>query len=648
KIRPSLTLTGGLRYSLWRPIYETHGFEAAPDIPLSKYLALRAAGAAAGTPFNTPITVNLAGPANNAPNMYTWDKKNLQPRVAIAWSPSASSGWLNRLFGKQGDTVIRTGFSVNGDYFGQALAAFFDSENTLGFGSQTTVSANTYNVGCTPYQSPGSKYFGAPGTCTGTKALGPLFTAYGQDVRGLPGITLQPNITFPQMQPSDNQRRIEASLDGDLTTPKSYAWSLTFERQLPKQMVFSASYIGRVARHLLLQRDTMALGDLTDPKSKVDWYTAGTTLAQLFNKHTGIDANGDFTNPAAITPIPYFENLFPGLAGNLGYPASYTATQAAYADLNDEGGDFTTMQSDIDNFSNVGTNAFYNPQYGALSAFSTVGNSSYNALAISLRQRLSTLYFDFNYTYSHSIDDASGLQSAASYDGTAFILNPFRQRDNRASSDFDMRHQINANAVWQLPFGTGRKWLTDMPTIGQGIIGNWQLSTIFRWNTGMPIGFYDAPGVFDDARWATNWEVQSNGVPLKPIHTCPGMLNGFPNMFACNQVEAYQSFRNPYPGETGPRNYFRVPGYVSMDFGLGKTFHLSGISHVIPETHQLQFRWEVFNATNTQRWGAFDGTRTGYGIQLFPSENQPSKTFGNFRKIQGSPRVMQFGLRYSF
>ena len=648
KIRPSLTITGGLRYSLWRPIYETNGFEAAPDITLSEFLARRAAGAASGVPYNEPLTVNLAGPSHNAPNMYKWDKKNFQPRLALAWSPSSSNGWLTRLLGKQGDTVIRSGFSVNGDYFGQALAAFFDSENTLGFGSQTTISANTYNVGCTPYQNASSKYFGAPGACTGTKLLGPAFTAYGQDVRGLPGISISPSITFPQSQPLDNARRIEASLDGDLTTPKSYSWSLTFERQLPKQMVLSVSYLGRTARHLLLQRDAMALGNLVDPLSKVDWYTAGTMLAKLYNQHTGIDASGDFTNPAAIASIPYFENLFPGLADNLGYPSSYTATQAAYADLNDEGGDFTTMQSDIDNYSNVGTNAFYNPQYGALTAFSTVGNSSYNALAVPLRQRLSSLTLDFNYTYSHSIDDASGLQSAASYDGTAFILNPFRQRDNRASSDFDMRHQINANAVWQIPFGKGRRFLSDLPSVGQGIIGNWQLSTIFRWNTGMPIGFYDAPGVFDDARWATNWEVQSNAVPLTPVKACPGLIDGQPNLFACNQAGIYHNFRNPYPGETGPRNYFRVPGYVSLDFGLGKTFHLSGITSRIPETHTLQFRWEVFNATNTQRWGNFDGSRTGFGVQLFPSENEPSSTFGNFRKIQGSPRVMQFGLRYSF
>ena len=155
----------------------------------------------------------------------------------------------------------------------------------------------------------------------------------------------------------------------------------------------------------------------------------------------------------------------------------------------------------------------------------------------------------------------------------------------------------------------------------------------------MPIGFYDAPGVFDDARWATNWEVQSNAVQVKPFSTCNGTVpeSGInqPNMFSCGQKAAYQSFRNPYPGESGQRNLFRVPGYFTLDFGLGKTFHMSGLSSKIPEGHQLQFRWEVFNATNTQSFGAFDGSRTGFGIGLFPGRKF---SFGNLRKLSQDPR----------
>jgi hypothetical protein len=648
KLTPALTITAGLRYSLWRPIYETHGLETTPDIPLSEYLARRGAGAAAGVPYADPINVLLSGPKNNGPSMYDWDKTNFQPRVAFAFSPRSDSGIWGKVFGSNGQGVLRAGFSVNGDYFGQALAAFFDSENTLGFGSQTTISANTYDVGCSPYQNSSSDFFGPAGGCAATPNMGPLFTGFGQDVRSLPGITVVPNLVFPQTQPSDNSRRIEASLDSALTTPKSYAWSLSYERQLPKGFVVSGSYLGRVGRHLLLQRDAMALLNLADPTSKMDWYTAGTILAQLYEKHTGLDTDGNFVNPGAIPVIPYFENLFPGLAANLGYDPTWNASQTAYAALNDSGGDFTTMQDwALDLYSNVGPNAYYNPQYGSLSMFSSVGNSSYNAFAFSLRHRSSSLTLDFNYTWSHSMDDASGLQSAASYDGTSFILNPFRQRDNRASSDFDMRHQINVNSIWTLPFGKGKKFASEVPTVVNGIIGGWQLSNIMRWNTGMPIGFYDAPGIFDDARWATNWEVQSNVVPIKKVSTCP-TRGDTPKLFGCDPIGAYQSFRNPYPGETGPRNLFRVPGYFTLDFGLGKTFHLSGISSKIPEDHQLQFRWEVFNAFNYQSFGNFDGGRSGFGVGLNPFENEPASNFSNFRKIQGSPRVMQFGLRYSF
>jgi hypothetical protein len=447
----------------------------------------------------------------------------------------------------------------------------------------------------------------------------------------------------------DNSPRIEASLDEALRTPKSYGLSMTFERQLPKGLLVQASYLGRIGRNLLLQRDVMALNNLVDPSSKMDWYTAGTMLAKLRAQHVTVDN---------VKAIPYFENLFPGLSGNLfcqddangvcqpTHP-EWNATQAAYRDLLLEGGDFTTMQLDIDTYSNVGTNAFYQPQYGALTAFSTVGNSNYHAFTFSVRERLNSVTLDFNYTLSHSLDDASGVQSAASYDGTSFILNPFRQRDNYSSSDFDMRHQININSVWQLPFGHGRALLSEVGKVANGFIGGWQLSNIFRWNTGMPIGYYDAPGVFDDARWATNWEVQSNGVPIKPISTCP-TRGATPQLFGCNTEEAFQSFRNPYPGETGPRNLFRVPGYITLDLGLGKTFNMSGISSMIPESHKLQFRWEVFNLTNTQRFGNFDGSRTGFGIPLDPNENTPPSNWSNFTKIQGSPRVMQFTLRYAF
>jgi hypothetical protein len=641
KMNQSLTLTLGLRYSLWRPVYETHGFEVQPDIPLSEFLRRRIAGAAAGQPYLTPISVNLSGPANGGPPMYNWDKTNFLPRLAAAWSPRFDHGLLGTVFGRKGQSVIRGGFSIAGDYFGEQLASSFDLNNTLGFSSSTTIAANTYNVGCGPYV-----------TQTNCKSnVGPLFTGFNQDVRTLPGIPPAAPLTFPQMKPSDGKPRIESSLDSQLQTPKEYIWSLTFERELPAHLLLQASYIGREGQHLLAQRDVMNPIDLTDPKSKMDWYTAATILEKLRQVGTPCDLN----NCSKIPTIPYFENLFPNLAQQEGFkPTGYTptSTQALYASEvyntiivngavtgNVNGNDWTTTQLDIDTFSPIAPHAFYQPQYGALQVFSTIGHSYYHALAMSLRERLKDVTFDLNYTYSHSTDDASGLQTSANY-GAALILNPFRPQDSYGNSDFDIRHQVNFNSVVQLPLGRGRLLGRDSGRVLNAFIGGWQVSSIFRWNTGLPVGFYGDTGLFDDARWATNWEVQSNTTRTRNFQTCP-TRGPIPKLFGCNTTLAYQSVRNAYPGETGDRNVFRVPGYVVADAGLSKTFD-------IRERQKLQFRWEVFNLTNTQKMGQYNASRSGFGITLDPSTQLPPSDWSNFTGIQGTPRVMQFALRYSF
>ena len=513
KAKRNLTITMGLRYGLARPIYEVTGFETRPDVPLGKYLDLREQNAKLGIDYTKLINVNLSGPANHAGPMYNWDKTDFQPRVGVSWSPNFSTGILSRVFGKEGQSVLRGGFGINGDYFGQALATFFDIRNTLGFGSSFTTGPNTYDVGCSPYQDPGSGYFGASGSCGAGVNLGPLFTSTDQAIRGvLPAPPVVQSISFPQQQPPDNSLRIESSLDQNLTTPKSYSWSATFERQLPKNTMLQVSYIGREGRHLLAQRDIMQPIDLVDPKSKMDWYTAGTLLAKQ-------RAQGVAT--ASVAPIPYFENLFPGAAANLGYTLP-NSTQAVYQLINDVGGDYTTSQAYLDGISILGSNAFYQPQYGALSAWGSIGNSNYHALAASYKIRTNSLTADFNYTWSHSLDDSSGLQTGGGYNGESFILNPFRQHDMYSNSDFDARHQINANTVWQLPFGHGKSLLANVGKVANGVIGGWQLTSIFRFNTGMPVGFYNGTtGVFDDARWATNWEVQSNAVRTTNFNACP-------------------------------------------------------------------------------------------------------------------------------
>jgi hypothetical protein len=283
------------------------------------------------------------------------------------------------------------------------------------------------------------------------------------------------------------------------------------------------------------------------------------------------------------------------------------------------------------------------PQYGALSAWATVGNSNYNALTLSFRQRLSSLTLDFNYTYSHSLDDASGLQAEHGFGNFqtngAFISNSFRQGENYGSSDFDIRHNINADVVWALPFGKGRALLGNAGRATDAVLGGWQLSSIIRFNSGLPTGVSPT----DQEQWATNWDVQSGSTPIGHVSTCPNKpANAAPKLFgSCGTDKVYQSFRNAYPGEIGPRNTFRYPGYFDLDLGLSKAWKMP-----YNENHQLQVRWDVFNVTNTQKlFGIAD-----FAVAQDPGLNQLSAPpdWSNFTQIQGKPRVMQIGARYSF
>jgi len=146
KFRPNLTFTLGLRYSLERPVYETNGFEVQPTVPLSVYFQDRLSAAAHGNNFTDPIVIGRSGPANGGKPMYNWDKNNFQPRVAVAWSPNFSNGLLRKIFGVGNTSVLRGGFAMTNDYYGQALAVDWDLNNTLGFTSNFTTPANTYDT----------------------------------------------------------------------------------------------------------------------------------------------------------------------------------------------------------------------------------------------------------------------------------------------------------------------------------------------------------------------------------------------------------------------------------------------------------------------------------------------------------------------
>ena len=284
---------------------------------------------------------------------------------------------------------------------------------------------------------------------------------------------------------------------------------------------------------------------------------------------------------------------------------------------------------------------FWQNQFSSLYALSTIGMSYYNALQVTLRHPVSHgLQVDFSYTYSRSIDMGSDAERSSIYsNGVAFtsseIINTWKPYLNRAVSDFDTTHIVTANYLYQLPIGRGQAFGGNTNRFVNALIGGWTNSGILRSTSGLPFNLFE-PG------WTTDWDEEGFGVVTDKkaarVHRhldSSGNPQFFANPDAINSGIATGSpVRLPYPGEAGQRDHFRGDGFFSLDSGLNKTWN-------IRDQGRLRFAWEVYNVTNTFR---FDTSSTA---GLFGS----GLTGGNLGIASaqlGSPRRMQFSLRYDF
>ena len=630
RIKPNLTLTYGLRYSLFPPPWETKGLQVEPNISIGQLFNQHAQQMLQGIPANTDplIQFNLAGPANNGPGYYHFEKSDFAPRAAIAWSLRPQSDWGKKLFGGDDKTVIRAGFSKVYDRFGLGLLNTFDQNGS--FGLATTIS------------NPAGQL-----TAETAPRLTDLHTIPAADLQGNTMLVPAPPGTFPQTPPASLDSggfAIAWGLDDTIKTPYSYTIDFSVGRELPKQFALELAYVGRFSRNLLTQRDLLEPLNLTDKKSSVTYFQAATRMSELYR--SGLPASK--VNAATVGPTAaYWKDLVQPLKSGGAYSLTCSGgstkdvAQAVYdeflcAKFND-----TTAQANIDAFGgipddnlsgvsynlNTGPFSFYNPQYSSLYAWSTIGNSSYNAFQATLRKRFSAgLQFDLNYTFSKSMDISSDAERIAPYSGLGGqVINPFSPNQLRGVSDFDTPHQINANYIVELPFGKGKPIARNASGLLDAFIGGWQLSGIVRWTSGFPVtvdnGYY----------FPTNWEEEGNALTVvTPKSGAYKEPNGTVNMFA-DGTAAVADFMHPYPGASGSRNTFRGDGFAGWDMGLSKRWRTF-------ESQSLQLRWEVFNVTNLNR----------FDVQSNRPEIDLSSQFGNYTNLLTQPRVMQFALRYEF
>jgi hypothetical protein len=628
KVRPSLTFNYGLRYEYMTPVGETDGQEVMPTFPLGDWFNQRAVNAESGIPsnFSPNISFNLAGPAYGKSGYYGAQTKNFAPRISLAWSPQSTDGFMHRIFGDPSKSVIRAGFGMYYDHFGYELVQSFDQNGAFGLATNLGNPAQVESA----FSSPRLTSFNTIPTTDNTGAQ-----IY------LPA----PPASFPEQFPLDNFC-ICWGIDNHLKTPYSYAIDLSYERQLTRGMSLEVAYVGHLAHRLLAQDDLASPMNLVDPKTKITYFQAASALAKIYEVPTP-PATSTITAASVGPTAAYWSDMVQPLQPGGSYSqvcsggGTQSVIQAVYDLYSCYAGNETSALDVWDQYgipdASLSTSYFpvggpfsyFQNQYSSLYAWRTMTNSAYNGLQVTLKQEFSHgLQFDFNYTYSKSIDIASDAERVGPYGGLGgSIINAWDPNQGKAVSDFDLRHQVNANWVWQLPFGRGRAFGHDIGNGLDALVGGWQLSSVARWSSGFPVtvdngGFYP-----------TDWQLEGHAsLTGAPIPTGKTIVDGYLNMFT-DPAAAFAAMRHAYPGETGARNVIRGDGYAGLDLGLDKTWKMP-----YNERHSLEFSWNVFNVPNLTR----------FNVQTASLEIDTASTFGRYTNLLTNPRIMQFGLRYAF
>jgi hypothetical protein len=455
--------------------------------------------------------------------------------------------------------------------------------------------------------------------------------------------------------------------------------------------------VGRFGRDLLTQRDLTQPLNIKDPKSGIDYYTAASALSTLARKFARDNNGGNPTNyyQAVITPAQiasikasdpilgntaqYWVDMLPalrpgatvytdpftGFVPNPGTSVTDSLIESVfdlyYNPLLSVIGDEIVGLADIDTYGGLNDNAntgsyffkgpagllgtgsgqFLNNQAFSTYGWSSMGNSSYHALQMNMRKQVSHgLQFDFNYTWSKSIDVTSAASrvgfSVYGYQNIGLVgsrlANAFSPNLARAVSDFDATHQFNLNWVAELPVGKGRAFAGSAHGFLDAVIGGWSTSGVARWTSGFPFS------IDGGQRWPTDWFLtgvaQMTAKPQIGTYKRAGRVD----LFADPQA-AQQDFTLPLPGGVGSRNVLRGNGYAEWDMSLYKSWRMP-----YRETHSVQFRWDVFNVPNLTRFNA----QSVGSSALLTSLAQQSTNFGAYTSLLTQPRVMQFALRYEF
>lgn len=316
-------------------------------------------------------------------------------------------------------------------------------------------------------------------------------------------------------------------------------WNLTLQHEIANNTTLQVGYVGEKGTHLMVP----------------EWLTQGI-----------LQSNG------TILPTPY--------VGGENNPSAvgYVAPAACPTD----------------------TNITYGPNcFGGVKDTASVGGMRYNALQAVLQKRYSNgLTAQLSYTYSKCMTNNSGYfgtwtDTTAATPASPYFQNLYNPNAEWAQCYWDSKHVVSAYAVYELPFGQGKKFAHDVSTPVNLIVGGWSINPIISWHTGFPFAIYSP--VDSSGTGSQGARPDCNGTPIYQKQNVPG--------FGLQWVSP-ATFSIPATGTFGncpAQGPVIGPGYSDSDISIQKNF-------LFGETKRLQFRADILNAFNHPNFAHMDNT----------------------------------------
>jgi hypothetical protein len=417
--------------------------------------------------------------------------------------------------------------------------------------------------------------------------------------------------------------------------------SVGIQRELPWSLAAEARYVGTFGRDIWRGIDNNQI-----------------QLSQAFlDDFARARSNGFLAEQAGLAFSPVFNPNVPGSQPLTVLPAfglltNSTVRQAIQQNEPARLADTYMTSLNAAGRANARATFLQNPGIYSSNAIINGGFTDYNALQLELRRQFRGGFFaQVNYTFANTKTDSDGTGQNRF---EAFMDNN-RPELNYGRSEFHNTHVMNANAIYELPFGAGRRWLN-----GGGftnvLLGGWQLGAIVNLQSGSPVTIFSGRGTFnrvgrsncgtlaicntavttlsvDQIKDLIGVHKADDGtiywIDPKVINPATGRAVG-PDTLGNTPGFDGQVFFNPGAGEVGnlPVMAFDAPRIFNLDLALSKRTRIAG-------RYNLELKAEAFNLTNSVSFTNGD-------------ENINSATFGQITGVAVGSRVMQLSVRFDF